>query len=198
MPRNTSGSDTQFGTILREGINDFANKDRVAKLLRYASTNDGSKKTSLAEYCDRLKPEQEQIYFAGGPSRAAVLANPHVMSIVAADCEVLILTDPVDEFALSQLGEFDGKKLIPVDSADVKLPGESDDDEKEPETPSGFDAVVRSFREALGDIVEDVRASNRLKDAPAALVNPKVTNEHANAEGDGGPRRRFQDCAANS
>ena len=164
---------TQFGAILREGINDWSNKDRVAKLLRFASSNDSQTKTSLDEYCDRIKPEQEQIYFAGGPSRAAVLANPHVVSITSADCEVLVLTDPVDEFALSQLGEFEGKKLVPVDSADVKLPGESDDDEKEPETPSGFDAVVRTFRDALGETVEDVRASSRLTDAPAALVNPK-------------------------
>lgn len=164
---------TQFGSILREGINDYLNKDRVAKLLRFPSTNNDAKKTSLEEYCDRLKSEQEQIYFAGGPSRAAVLSNPHVMSITAANCEVLVLTDPVDEFALSQLGEFDGKQLVPVDSADVKLPGESDDDEKDPETPAGFDAVVRSFRDALGDTVEDVRVSTRLKDAPAALVNPK-------------------------
>lgn len=164
---------TQFGAILREGVNDFQHRDRVAKLLRFTSTNDAEKKTSLEEYCDRLKPEQEQIYFAGGPSRASVLANPHVTSITAADCEVLILTDPVDEFALSQLGEFDGKKLIPADSDDVKLPGASDDDEKEPETPSGFDAVVRTFRDALGETVEDVRVSSRLKEAPAALVNPK-------------------------
>lgn len=163
----------QFGSILREGINDFQHKERVAKLLRYTSTNDGEKKTSLAEYCDRLKPEQDQIYFAGGSSRAAVLANPHVTAITGADCEVLVLLDPVDEFALAQLGEFDGKKLVPVDSDDVKLPGESDDDDKEPETPAGFDAVIRDFRESLGDTVEDVRASSRLKEAPSALVNPK-------------------------
>ena len=165
----------QFGGILREGVNDFANKDRVAKLLRF-DTSHGDEKTSLAEYVDRLKPEQEQIFYASGPSRDAVLAGPHASAITAAGCEVLVLTDPVDEFVLNGLGEFDGKPLVPADSEDADLPGGGDDADA-PTTPANFSSLVGVFGDALGEKVTEVRASLRLKAGgpPAALVNPKGT-----------------------
>lgn len=174
----------EFGSVLREGIGeDFDNKDRLAKLLRFSSSNSTAEEglASLAGYCERKPEDQTQIYFATGTDTAAVLRDPNMEVFRDRGLEVLILTDPVDEYVLNNLQSFSDCDIVSIDSADLKLPGaaeeEKDDDESDdkPATkegdPAGFDKVITLIREALGDQVEDVRRSERLTESACCLVN---------------------------
>jgi len=177
----------EFGSVLREGIGeDFDNRDRLAKLLRFKSTNTSAEDglASLAGYCERAPEDQKQIYFATGADETSILRDPNLEIFRERNLEVLLLTDPVDEYVLSTLGEFDEHKLVPIDSADLELPGseakdsETDDEKKEDEKdaadlPNGFGTVLSIFKEALGDQVEDVRKSERLTESACCLVNAK-------------------------
>ncbi len=174
----------EFGTILREGItNDYDNRDRLAKLLRFKSTHAAvtEEMVSLEEYCSRAKPNQEQIYFACGTDTAAVLRDPNLEIFRSRNLEVLILTDPADEYILARLQEFDKKELVSIDSADLKLPpkddaeSKSDDENKEASPtdapPEQFEQLLKLFTEALGDQVKEVRKSERLTESACCLVN---------------------------
>jgi molecular chaperone HtpG len=177
----------EFGSLLREGVGeDFDNRDRVSKLLRFRSTNstDEGELVSLAGYCDRAPEDQKQIYYATGTDRNAVLRDPNLEIFRKRNLEVLILTDPVDEYVLSTLGTFQDRDLIPVDSSDLELPASTkkdaaDSEAAEPEetdeaeVPQGFDTVLSVLREALQDRVEDVRRSERLTESACCLVNSK-------------------------
>ncbi|MEP3480842.1 MAG: molecular chaperone HtpG [Fuerstiella sp.] len=179
----------EFGSVLREGIGeDFDNKDRLAKLLRFQSTKTaGEGYVSLAEYCERASEDQKQIYYAMGGDAAAVLQDPNMEIFKQKELEVLVLTDPVDEYVLSNIREFEGRDLVPIDSADLKLPGaeekddsEEDSDEKAEDKkddaadlPTGFAAVLTVVKSALGEQVEDVRKSERLTESACCLVNSK-------------------------
>lgn len=173
----------EFGVILREGISsDFENRDRIAKLLRFKSTNsmEESGMVSLEDYCSRAKENQEQIYFACGTDSDSVLRDPNLEVFRKRNLEVLILTDPADEFILSHLGEFQKKQIVSVDAADLKLPPKDDADTTEDDsakdkdqqdTPANLEALIGLMKEALGDQVQDVRRSERLTDSPCCLVN---------------------------
>lgn len=175
----------EFGVILREGIStDHENRDRIGKLLRFGSTNavGTSKMISLADYCARAKDGQEQIYFACGTDAAAVMRDPNLEVFRSRNLEVLILTDPADEFILSHLGEFDEKQIVSIDAAELKLPPKDDDASKTDEeksgadnehqnTPPNFEALISLMKESLGDQVQDVRRSERLTESPCCLVN---------------------------
>jgi len=173
----------EFGMILREGISsDYENRDRLAKLLRFKSTDSmqSAELVSLEDYCGRAKENQEQIYFACGTDSDAILRDPNLEVFRSRNLEVLILTDPADEFILSHLGEFQEKQIVSVDAADLKLPpkddaaasdDESDKDKDQPETPANLEALIGLMKEALGDQVQDVRRSERLTDSPCCLVN---------------------------
>jgi len=175
----------QFGTILREGVStDFENREKVAKLLRFRSsqTTGEDELTSLDEYIERSSEEQKQIYYLGGADMAAIVKNPNLEIFRKKKLEVLFLADPVDEIMLSNLHTYDGKALTSIDAADVEFPEtadeeKSDDDTKKDEpAESGshnFSQIVVLFKEALGDEVEDVRESKRLTDSPCCLVNPE-------------------------
>ncbi|MEZ6123078.1 MAG: molecular chaperone HtpG [Planctomycetaceae bacterium] len=178
----------EFGGVLREGIGeDFDNRDRLAKLLRFRSTSSTAEGdlVSLAGYVERCGEGQKQIYFATGTSRDAVLRDPNLEIFRKRNLEVLILTDPVDEYVLSTLHSFDDRDIVCVDSADLKLP-ESDDStdssktddssETKPDAndlPGGFGNLLSVIRESLGDAVEDVRKSERLTESACCLVNAK-------------------------
>ena len=175
----------RFGSILREGLStDFENRDRLAKLLRFSSTahDDDEALTSLEEYVARAPEGQQQIWFLGGQDPAALRRNPHLEAFRSRNLEVLLLTDPVDEFVLTSLAQFDDRRIVSVDAADVELPdaAASDEDSAEDssestsqsEPPSGFELVLSLFREALGERVEDVRKSELLTDSICRLVNP--------------------------
>ena len=174
----------EFGGILREGIGqDFDYRDRLAKLLRFSSTNSSAEGglTSLAGYCERAGDDQKQIYFASGTDESAVLSDPNLEIFRERNLEVLVLTDPVDEYVLGTLGKFEDRDLVSVDSSELKLPeasghDDSSDNEKKDESenkeaPQGFDRVLTLIKEALGDQVEDVRQSERLTSSACCLVN---------------------------
>jgi len=174
----------EFGSVLREGIGeDFDNKDRLAKLLRFSSSNSTAEDglASLAGYCERKPEDQTQIYFATGTDAAAVLRDPNMEVFRDRELEVLILTDPVDEYVLNNLQSFGDCDIVSIDSADLKLPGAAEEDEDGEESddkpatkdddPAGFDKVLTLIREALGDQVEDVRRSERLTESACCLVN---------------------------
>lgn len=176
----------QFGTILREGVStDFEHREKIAKLMLFESSNipEGDELTSLDDYIERAAEDQKQIYYLGGADLAAIQKNPNLEIFRKKGLEVLFLADPVDEIMLSNLHSYDGKQLTSIDAADVEFPesteskqdeegDEKTDEEKAEETP-GFETVVALFKEALGDQVEDVRASKRLTDSPVCLVNPQ-------------------------
>ncbi|MFO0908606.1 MAG: molecular chaperone HtpG [Isosphaeraceae bacterium] len=175
----------QFGTTLKEGIaRDPLNRDRIARLLRFTSTeaSDPEAPTSLAAYLQRAKEGQPAIYYLGGPDLAAVRKSPNLEIFTRRGLEVLFLSDPVDEFVLSTLGKFEGKPLVSIDAADVPLPTDesvpeaSEKSEKEPESEvtgssPGLQRVLGLFRDALGTRVTEVRASKRLTESPCCLVN---------------------------
>jgi molecular chaperone HtpG len=172
----------EFGGILREGIgSDFDNRDRIAKLLRFASTNSGidGGMVSLEDYCSRAPEDQKQIYFVTGTDARSILKDPNLEIFRSRNLEVLVLTDPVDEYVLSTLGTFQEKEIISVDSASLNLPEKKDDEAKkeDPEKPSdsetsgGFESLLTLFREALGDQVQEVRKSERLTESDCCLVS---------------------------
>ncbi|MCA9064739.1 MAG: molecular chaperone HtpG [Planctomycetaceae bacterium] len=177
----------EFGGILREGVaNDFDNRERVARLLRFSSTKTGvdGELVSLPEYVERMVEGQEQIYFLTGTDPRSILRDPNLEAFAKRNLEVLLLVDPVDEYMLAQLSSFDDKDLVSIDSSAVKFPGEaaseSDDkaDAESSETPgggAGFDRLLELFREALGEQVREVRKSERLTSSACCLVTAEGT-----------------------
>jgi len=163
----------EFGPILKEGIvNEFEHRDRIARLLRFISTKDetGTERTSFQGYLERAPESQNAIYYLGGPDLASLLKNPNLEIFRKRGLEVLLLIDPIDEFVMSALGSFEGKRLVSIDSAELDLP-DTELETPPPEPGSGFDRVLTLFREALGDRVTEVRPSKRLTDSPCCLVN---------------------------
>jgi molecular chaperone HtpG len=162
---------TAFGTLLKEGVGeDFANKDRIAKLLRFTSTTQD--RTSFAEYLTRMKPEQTQIYVITADSLAAAKTNPQLEGFKKKGVEVLLLTDRVDEWMLSHLQEFEGKPITNVTKGSAGLDSLQDEAEKAEAAKIAEDLkpLVESIKSALGDAVKEVRTTTRLTDSAACLV----------------------------
>ncbi|HVV99063.1 MAG TPA: molecular chaperone HtpG, partial [Planctomycetaceae bacterium] len=172
----------QFGMVLRTGIsNDFEHREKIAKLLRLRSSHNPDEFTSLDAYRERAGEEQKQIYYLGGPDLASIRKNPNLEIFRKRGIEVLYLPDPVDEFVLTNLGEYEKCRLVSIDDANIELPPETAKEGAEekaeepaaPEKPQGFEAVLDLFRTGLGDKVVEVRESKRLTDSPCCLVNPQ-------------------------
>lgn len=167
----------EFGGILRTGISsDYDNREKIAGLLRVHSTHsaDAEEVVSLDDYLKRTADGQTQIYYLTGLQRAALDSHPRLSPFRKRNLEVLLLTDPVDEFALAQLGEYREKKLISIDSADVTFPDSTKPaDEETLPPPKNLSRVIELFRGALGDGVQDVKETSHLGDAVCALVNPE-------------------------
>lgn len=164
----------EFGQVLKEGIGeDFANKDDVLGLLRFASTEsaDSAQRTSLKDYIGRLKEGGDKIYYLIAESDAAARQSPHLEAFRARGIEVLLLSDRIDEWWMSFAGEFDGKTFQDVARGELDL-GEPEAAEKETDEPEVEDEepLLKRFKEALGDQVDSVRKSTRLTDSPACLV----------------------------
>jgi molecular chaperone HtpG len=160
-----------FGPVLKEGLHfDPEEKKRIAQLLRFA-TSHSEESTSLKDYVSRMKEGQSDIYYAVGPTRKLLSASPQLESLRQKGFEVLYLTDPVDPFAISNLDDFDGKKLVDVMSADFKLPGDEPTAASE-EDAKASEPLFKKVQEVLGNRVSEVRASRRLADSPACLVVP--------------------------
>ena len=166
---------TEFGQVIKEGPGeDFANKEALAKLMRFATTHtDSAEQTvSLEEYIGRMKDKQDKIYYITAESHAAAKNSPHLEVFRKKGIEVLLLSDRVDEWLTNSLTEFDGKQLQSVAKGDLDL-GELDDEEEKKaheETDKNFEGLVEKMKTTLGDKVKDVRITHRLTDSPACLV----------------------------
>ena len=161
-----------FGQVMKEGpIEDMANKERIAKLLRFTSTETGSdeQNVSLEDYVGRMKENQEKIYFITAESYVAAKNSPHLEVFNKKGIEVLLLSDRVDEWLVSHLNEFDGKPLQSILRGDLDLDSEEDKEEKEKLTEE-FKSVTEKVKNLLGDKVSEVRMSQRLTDSPSCLV----------------------------
>ena len=166
---------SQFGPVIKEGpIEDHGNKERVAKLLRFASTHADTDKqdVSLEDYVSRMKEGQEKIYYVTADSFAAAKNSPHLEIFRKKGIEVLLLSDRIDEWLVSNLDEFDGKHIQSVAKGDLDLGAlETEEDKKaEEEVNKDFEAVIKQIKDVLGDKVSEVRLSHRLTESPACLV----------------------------
>ena len=164
----------EFGRVLKEGVGeDFANKERIAKLLRFASTQADTEEQSvpLTDYVARMKEGQDKIYYIAADSFAAAKNSPHLEIFRKKGIEVLLLSDRVDEWVGSNLTEFDGKPLVSVAKGDLDLGKLADDDKKEQEKAAGeHKDLVDKITKHLGDRVKLVRVTLRLTASPACLV----------------------------
>jgi molecular chaperone HtpG len=165
----------EFGTVLKEGpAEDHANRERSAKLLRFASTHadKAEQDVSLEDYVARMKPQQKEIYFVIADSFATAKSSPHLEILRAKGIEVLLLSDRVDEWLVDHLREFDGKQLRNVARGELDIDAiQSDEEKQQRETLSKeHAALVERMKKSLQDRVSDVRVTNRLADSPAILV----------------------------
>ncbi len=163
---------TEFGAVLKEGIGeDFANRERLAKLFRFASTQ-ADEGVSFADYVARMKDGQDKIYVIAADSLAAAKASPQLEIFKKKGIEVLLLVDRVDEWMLSHLYEFEGKELQSVAKGAVDLDKLLDDDEKKAAeaVAEGFKPTLDKLKDVLKDRAKDVRVTTRLVDSPACLV----------------------------
>ena len=162
----------QFGRVLKEGLlSDFDNRETLLQLSSFASTHSEEEATTLAEYVERMKEGQEQIFFATGETRQQILKSPHLEAFKAKGYEVLLLTDPVDEVWVGTVTEFDGKPLQSVAKGEVDLGSEGDESEAErEEQQKEFADLLAWMKETLSEHVKEVRLSSRLTDSPACLI----------------------------
>ena len=162
-----------FGMFLKEGAaSDFNYRLELARLLRYESTKSGpGELISLSDYAARMKEGQEAIYFLNGSSREMIEAGPYLEAFRFHDLEVIYTYEPVDDFVLSGLAEFEGKKLVSADQADLELPALENGAAGETLDSVTVNALTAWLKETLGDRVSEVRESKRLVDSPAIVLN---------------------------
>jgi molecular chaperone HtpG len=165
---------TEFGQVLKEGpAEDFANKEKIAALLRFATTETGeaTQNQSLADYVSRMKPDQEKIYYVAADNHATAGNSPHLEVFRAKGIEVLLLSDRIDEWLVGHLMEFDGKALQDVAKGSLDL-GDVDPESKaaQAETEQAMKGLLERVKTELGDAVSEVKVSHRLTDSPACLV----------------------------
>lgn len=165
----------EFGRVMKEGPGeDWANKDKIAGLLRFASTHadNDTQNVSLKDYISRMKPEQEAIYYITADTFAAAQHSPHLEIFRKKGIEVLLMSDKVDEWLLGGLTEFEGKKLQSIAKGDLDLGKLQDESEKEAQKKVEEEAksLVERIKSTLGEAVKEVRVTHRLTDSPACLV----------------------------
>ncbi|GIU45267.1 chaperone protein HtpG [Shewanella sairae] len=166
---------TEFGQVLKEGpAEDFANKERVAGLLRFASTHTGeaTANVSLADYIERMKEGQSKIYYIVADSHEAAANSPHLEVLRKKGIEVLLMSERIDEWLINHLTEFDGKKLHSVTRGDLELGELEDAGEKEAQEKlqTESEGLVKRVKDSLGDKVSEVKVTTRLTDTPACVV----------------------------
>lgn len=163
---------TQFGRVVKEGLlSDFDNQETLLQLCSFASTHSEEEATTLAQYVERMKEGQTQIFYATGETRQQILKSPHLEAFKAKGYEVLLLTDPVDEVWVGTVTEFDGKPLQSIAKGEVDLSAEGEESQAErEEQQKEFADLLAWLKDTLSDHVKEVRLSNRLTDSPACLI----------------------------
>ncbi|XTZ18877.1 molecular chaperone HtpG [Micromonospora echinospora] len=165
---------TEFGRAVKEGlIDDTENRDTLLEITSVASTRDETELTTLAQYVERMKDGQKDIYYMTGESRSMIENSPHMEAFRARGYEVLILTDPVDEVWVERVGEFDGRPLRSIAKGQVDLDTEEEKKDAEPEREQqrkDFEALLTWMGEQLSEQVKEVRLSSRLTTSPACIV----------------------------
>ena len=174
-PEKYQGFWKNFGQVMKEGpAEDSANKEKIAGLLRFASTHgdDGEQNVALADYLARAKEGQDKIYYLTGDTYAQVKNSPHLEVFRKKGIEVLLLTDRIDEWLMSYLSDFDGKSFVDVARGDLDLGNlDSEEDKKAAEeVAKSKEGLVERIKAALGESVSEVRVSHRLTDSPAILA----------------------------
>ena len=168
---------TEFGKVLKEGpAEDFANREKIAKLLRFSTTLSGDKEqtVTLDEYVSRMQEGQDKIYYIAADSHAAAKNSPHLEIFKKKGIEVLLLSDRVDEWLTSHLAEFEAKKLQSVAKGELDLDKDETSEKELEKKVKSSEKLVKRMKKTLDDKVEDVRVTNRLTDSPACIV----LNEH--------------------
>ena len=169
----------EFGRVLKEGVvEDYANRDRIARLLRFASTNTDTdnQDVTLGAYVARMKQGQERIFYVTADSFGAAKSSPHLEIFRKKGVEVLLMYDRIDEWVVSHLSEFEGKQLQSVTKGDLDLGDleNKEDREQQQKAATEFKELTDRIKEALGEQVKEVRITHRLTSSPACLV----TGEH--------------------
>jgi molecular chaperone HtpG len=165
----------EFGRVIKEGPGeDFANKDEIAKLIRFSSTHEDSETqtVSLDDYISRMKEGQDKIFYITADNYMAAKNSPHLEIFKKKGIEVILLHDRVDEWLVNSLTEFDEKQLQSVAKGDLDL-GEMDskeDKKEQKKTEKGAESVIKQIKDVLGEKVEDVRVSHRLTDSASCIV----------------------------
>jgi molecular chaperone HtpG len=164
-----------FGKNLKLGIHeDTQNRSKLAEFLRYYSTKSGEEMTSFKDYLGRMKEGQKDIYFITGESKKAVENSPFLEKLKKKGYEVLYMTEPIDEYAMQQLKEFEGKKLVNITKEGLNLDESEDEKKKFEEQKAQYENLCKTIKDTLGDKVEKVQLSPRIVNTPCVLV----TSEH--------------------
>lgn len=165
----------QFGKNLKLGVHeDSTNRNKIAELLRFNTSKSGEEMISLKEYVARMKEGQKDIFFITGESKAAVANSPFIEALKKRGIEVIYMVDPIDEYVIQQLKEFDGKKLKNCTKEGLDLEETEDEKKKMEEQKTAFEPLCALIKEVLGDKVEKVLVGKRIEDSPCVLV----TGEH--------------------
>merc|ERR1719326_1935723 len=161
----------QFGKNLKLGVHeDSQNRAKIAELLRYHSTKSGEEMTSLKDYVARMKEEQKDIYYITGESKKSVETAPFIEQLKKRGLEVLYMVDPIDEYAVQQLKEYDGKKLVAVTKEGLDLEKTEDEKKEFEEKKAACEGLCKLIKEVLGDKAEKVVVTDRLTSSPCCLV----------------------------
>jgi len=184
-PENYSKFWSEFGRYIKEGVAIEQNEpEALYPLLRFHTTSNTDKWSSLDDYVGRMKSEQKDIYYILGDDEHSVIYSPHLDIIRKHNLEVLLLTDPMDPFMVVRLSKYKDHSLVNISSADLKLPPLESESISEPTpslVPEEWVALIQRFKSQLGDKVTDIRMTDRLSDSPARLVDPE-----------GGPNQEMQ------